>query len=236
MLGIGERLAVDYPKTTFLICSGNQSSYLVPNYFGKTYQTNFLLGVYGALACDTNRIGYVSCDMNPQIFGVMKAFEAGYHSIRPRAEVIYASSEAALPENITIASYYRSVEKSPITEGTVNTYLKRRKSETYMAYTYWQWEKFYHEIFTHLINGSLKKLRSNHKEARHLLFFHWGIGTEVIGIRVNEAMPSPSSAMIFDHITRDIAEGRMEIDAYSDTTGYDQWYKIHRQNTPDSTE
>lgn len=232
MLAISEQMAVDYPKTIFLMCSGNQSSYLVPNYFGKTYQTNFLLGVYGAIACAQNRVGYVACDMNPQIYRAMRAFEAGYQSIRPKSVVIYASSEEALPDNITIAAYYRSVEKSHLTEGTVNTYLKKRKKKIFMAYTYWQWEKFYHQIFTHVTNGSLKKLRSSHKEARNLLFFHWGISTEVIGIRLNQALPSTASTMIFEHITSDISEGRMDIDIYSDTSGYEQWFEIYRNKAP----
>jgi len=228
LMGVGERLAIENPKTTFLICSGSRSSYLVPNYFGKIYQANFLLGMYAALACHLDRIGYVSCDMNEQIFKAMRAFEAGYKSIRPTGVITYASSAETLPDRIKISAYYRSIEKSHLTEGTVNTFLKKKGEKDYMAYTYWQWEKFYTQIFTHLINGSLKRLRSNQKDAGNLLFFHWGIGTEVIGVHINEAMTSPLSELVLTNMTKDIAAGRIEVEEFCDTSDYESWFEIYR--------
>lgn len=228
LLPIGEQLAIEYPKTTFLVCSGNHSSYLVPNYFGKVYQANFLLGIYAAMVCDLNRIGYVSCDMNEQIYRAMRAFEAGYKSIHPRAVIAYASSEEALPEHITFSAYYRNVEKSHLTEGTVNTYLKKKGQKVYMAYTYWEWEKFYSRIFNHLVNGSLKKLQTSQKEAGNRLFFHWGLGTEVIGITINEPLIQKTSALIMDAIGKEISEGSMEIEPFCETKDYEEWYRIYR--------
>jgi len=227
-LDIAERLAIEYPKTTFLMCSSTRSSYLVPTYYGKVYQANFLLGIYAALSCGLDEIGYVSCDMNEQIYKAMKAIQAGYNSIKPRGLIRYFESPKAISDDISYSAYYRSVEKSYLTEGTVNTYLRKKNSEEYLGYTYWQWEKFYSQIFDYLVDGSIKKLRASQKEAGNMLFFHWGIGTKVIGIHSLTGALSKASQLIFDTIIEDVASGRMNIESFCQTSDYEEWKKMNR--------
>lgn len=223
-----EKCAVDYPKTTFLMCEGIKSTYLLPNYYGKTYQANFLLGLYGAMIVDGDKVGYVSKDMNHQIYRSMCAFEAGFRSIRPKIRIQYAVSDKELDDDITMSAYYRTVVTSHFAEGTVNTYLKKKGNKAYKAYTYWQWKMFYERIFARLADGSFRKLWYTHRESNDILFFHWGLGTDVIGIHINDLMPTVSSALIFENIKTDIIEGRLELSYLGDTSKYKEWCKRHR--------
>ncbi len=226
--GYAEQSAVDHPKTTFLICTGIKTSYLTPSYYGKTYQTNFLLGMYGAMIAEHDRVGYVSKDMNPTIFRSMRAFEDGFKSIRPSAKIYYAKEERELDSDIMLSAYYRSVVVSHMAEGTVNTYLKQRNEKVYKAYTYWEWKKFYQGIFERLADGSFTRLRNANKAASNALFFLWGLDTEVIGIRINDSMPSPSAAMIFHRIKEDIIDGRFDLTYLRDISEYEQWCELNR--------
>jgi basic membrane protein A len=220
--------SVDYPQTTFLLCSGIKSTYLLPSYYGKTYQTNFLLGLFGAMITDEDKIGYVSGDMNQQIYRSMQAFQDGFTSIRPKAKFQYVMKEADLDEDIRFSAYYRSVVGSHLTEGTVNTYIKRRDDQVYRAYTYWNWKKFYEGMLARIMDGSFQKIRNIHNAAGNRMFFHWGMGTDVIDIEITQEMPSKSSEMIFETIKDSIIDGSLDLSYLSDMSDYETWCSRYR--------
>ena len=222
------KCAVDFPKTIFLVSGWMTSSYLLPTYYGKTYQANYLLGLYAALACKKDKVGYVSREMGQKIYLSLKAFEAGYRSLRPYGEVIYAKEEENLSDEIELWASYRTQAKHA-TEGTVNTYLVRRDQIKYEAYTFWQWKKFYEQIFDRLLDGSFHRLWSSHRETNDILYFNWGIGTGVIGIEMVSMLPNEGASMVFNNIKEDIIEGRIELSYLWDVTDYEDWCNKYRQ-------
>jgi len=166
----------------------------------KTYQANFLLGLYAAMSCETDSVGYVSRKINHKIYRSIRAFEAGFKSIRPTDH---------------------------LTEGTVNTYLVKRDQKEYVAYTYWQWKAFYENIFARLIDGTFRKLWQSRRDTNEIFFFNWGIGTNVLGIQLNESFNHPASELIFETIKKDIIDGRLELSYLWDVSEYEEWCCKH---------
>ena len=219
---LGRKCAVDFPKTTFLQCTGSAPSYLLPTYYGKTYQTNYLLGVYTALKTEARLFGFVSVGRSHHAFRSFKAFEEGIRSIRNSARVISAFNETDLPENVDVVAYYRDVEHTRVEEGTVYTYVKRMDEGGYMAYTYWRWPMFYQRIVARLLDGSFRRLREANKDASNMLFFNWGMDTGVIGINTPEPMGDKGRGHVYDTIKKAIETGQMSLD-WIDFSTYDSW-------------
>jgi basic membrane lipoprotein Med (substrate-binding protein (PBP1-ABC) superfamily) len=219
--------AVDYPKTIFLVCGGMDSTYLLPSYYGKTYQANFLLGLYAAMSCETDLVGYVSRKINHKIYRSIRAFEAGFKSIRPTGHCQFVKEKEALQKDICLWASYRTQATDHLTEGTVNTYLVKRDQKEYVAYTYWQWKVFYENIFARLIDGTFRKLWQSRRDTNEILFFNWGIGTNVLGIQLNTPFGNPASQLIFEAIKKDIIDGRLELSYLWDVSEYEEWCRKH---------
>ena len=158
----------------------------------------------------------------------MRAFKEGFRSIRPKVKFQYVRKVEDLEEDIYFSAFYRSVVGSHLTEGTVNTYFKQRYSQSYLAYTYWNWEKFYEDMLARILDGSFNKIRNIHNQASNSIFFHWGMGTEVIGIKINGKMPSMSSDMIFENIKDSIIDGSLDLSYLGDLSRYEIWCNRYR--------
>jgi len=208
---VAKKCAVDYPKTTFLLCSFTEPSYLLPNYYGKTYQTDYLLGLYTAMKFGHETYGYVTQDRTARSYRAFRSFEEGLRSVQPRVKILPVYEEKDLGNQIKVAAYYGSIPKSDASGDTVNTYVKVKGSETCYAYTYWDWQRFYEKIFARLLDGSFRKLREIHKGASNMLFFHWGLSTGVIGIKTPEGLESKGASLVYEHIKKDIDAGRLDL-------------------------
>lgn len=221
--------AVDFPKTIFLVCGGKDSTYLLPSYYGKTYQANFLLGLYAGMACDKGRVGYVSRDMDHKIYRSIRAFEAGFKSIRPYGEFTFVKEIHELDDGICLWASYRTQATAHLTEGTVNTYLEGKNHEGYYAYTYWQWKVFYENIFARLLDGTFRKLWQTRRDTNEILFFNWGMGTGVLGIELNVPLKEHASKLIFSALKKDIKDQRLELSYLAHLDGYEDWVQENYQ-------
>lgn len=81
------KVAKQFPKTTFLHCSGYKNSENMANYFGRIYQARYLTGMAAGAMSKTNIIGYVAAFPIPEVIRGINAFALGAQSVNPKAEV-----------------------------------------------------------------------------------------------------------------------------------------------------
>lgn len=82
------RVAVDFPRTTFVIIAGNQSSTNVGAVHFKLEEATYVLGALAARLSDTRVAGMIGGEEIPSLAPGFRGFENGAHSVDPEFRVI----------------------------------------------------------------------------------------------------------------------------------------------------
>ncbi len=83
-----EEVALDYPDVIFMWGNGVEKK--APNvglYYGRMYETKFLVGVLAAAMTKTNKIGYVAGVSIPEVIRGINAFAKGVAAVNSEAKV-----------------------------------------------------------------------------------------------------------------------------------------------------
>ena len=92
LLNASLKMSVEYPKIKVLNCSLNIWCGHMRTYYGKFYETRFLLGLLAGILTDTDQIGYIA---DYPIYGMISninAFALGVRMTNPRAKIHLAWS------------------------------------------------------------------------------------------------------------------------------------------------
>jgi basic membrane protein A and related proteins len=81
------KVAKQFPKTTFMHCSGFKMADNMGNYFGRMYQARYLSGIVAGGMTKANTIGYVAAFPIPEVIRGINAFTLGVQSVNPDATV-----------------------------------------------------------------------------------------------------------------------------------------------------
>ncbi|MDL2209316.1 BMP family ABC transporter substrate-binding protein [Desulfovibrio sp. OttesenSCG-928-O18] len=81
------KVAKQFPKITFLHCSGFKTAENVSNYFGRMYQARYLTGMAAGAMTKKNVIGYAAAFPIPEVIRGINAFTMGVRAVNPKAEV-----------------------------------------------------------------------------------------------------------------------------------------------------
>ena len=81
------KVSKEFPKTTFMHCSGFKLSDNMGNYFGRMYQARYLSGIVAGGMTKSKTIGYVAAFPIPEVIRGINAFALGVQSINPEATV-----------------------------------------------------------------------------------------------------------------------------------------------------
>lgn len=81
------KVAKDYPKVTFMHCSGYKTLPNMSAYFGRMYQARYLSGMVAGAMTKKNSIGYVAAHPIPEVVRGINAFTLGVRAVNPQAEV-----------------------------------------------------------------------------------------------------------------------------------------------------
>ncbi len=81
------KVAKQFPKITFLHCSGFKTAANVSNYFGRMYQARYLTGMVAGSMTRKNVIGYAAAFPIPEVIRGINAFALGVRAVNPKAEV-----------------------------------------------------------------------------------------------------------------------------------------------------
>ena len=81
------KVAKQFPKITFLHCSGFKTAPNVSDYFGRMYQARYLTGMVAGAMTKSNIIGYAAAFPIPEVIRGINAFTLGVRAVNPKAEV-----------------------------------------------------------------------------------------------------------------------------------------------------
>ncbi|SDP22402.1 BMP family ABC transporter substrate-binding protein [Desulforhopalus singaporensis] len=81
------KVAKQFPKTSFMHCSGFKKADNMGNYFGRMYQARYLSGIVAGAMTKTNTLGYVAAFPIPEVIRGINAFTLGAQSVNPDVTV-----------------------------------------------------------------------------------------------------------------------------------------------------
>jgi basic membrane protein A and related proteins len=81
------KVAKQFPKTTFMHCSGFKMADNMGNYFGRMYQARYLSGMVAGGMTKSKTIGYVAAFPIPEVIRGINAFALGVQAVNPEAVV-----------------------------------------------------------------------------------------------------------------------------------------------------
>ncbi len=81
------KVAAQFPKVSFMHCSGFKTSENMGNYFGRMYQARYLSGVVAGAMTKSNTIGYAAAFPIPEVIRGINAFTLGAQSVNPDVTV-----------------------------------------------------------------------------------------------------------------------------------------------------
>ncbi len=81
------KVAKQFPKLTFMHCSGFKSSENMGNYFGRMYQARYLTGMVAGAMTKSNILGYAAAFPIPEVIRGINAFTLGAQSVNPKVQV-----------------------------------------------------------------------------------------------------------------------------------------------------
>jgi basic membrane protein A len=81
------KVAKQFPKTTFMHCSGFKTADNMGNYFGRIYQARYLSGMVAGSMTKSNILGYVAAFPIPEVIRGINAYTLGARAVNPKAQV-----------------------------------------------------------------------------------------------------------------------------------------------------
>ena len=203
------KLAVQYPKVTFLNCSVDQPYSSVRTYYGRIFEAKFITGAIAGAMAQNDRIGYIGS--NP-IFGVpasINAFALGAQMTNPRAQIeLRWSCCPGTPQADFFNDGIRVVSNRDVPTQD-RMYLEFCNYGTYLledggnliplASPVWVWGKFYEFVLRSMFTGNWKDDRKDPRAINYWL----GMDSGVIDIKLSDKLPA-GVRMLADIISKDM--------------------------------
>ncbi len=211
------KFALEHPEIKILTCSLNAPHSVIRTYYGRIYESKFLLGVIAGSLCADGKIGYIA---DYPIYGMtanINAFVLGAKLVNPRAKVYLRWSTLKSPSNIInefvdIGVHYISGSDliTPISPSREFGLFKADKVDDEikienLAMPVCDWGKLYEAIIRSVINGTWKSEEDikNQKAINYWI----GLSGGVIDILTSKTLPIGTSRLV-NLLRHDIKRGR----------------------------
>ncbi|WP_024346473.1 BMP family ABC transporter substrate-binding protein [Lacrimispora indolis] len=201
MINLSVKTAIDHPEVTVFNCSVNMSYSSICTYYGRMYESKFLMGALAASMSQDEKIGYIA---DYPIYGNIaniNAFALGARMINPYAKVYLEWSRVRDrepqaefgKEGITFISgddmitpqtpsrEYGLYQKNP--DGRLKN----------LATPIWHWGKFYERIVNIICRGDFDRKEMKGKQA---INYWWGMSADVIDVICSKNLPHGTSRLI----------------------------------------
>ena len=211
MIGPAVKAAVLHPSVKIFNCSVNMSYTSVCTYYGRMYESKFLMGAIAASMAQSDKLGYIA---DYPIYGTIaniNAFALGARMINPYVKVYLEwsrvngarSQDALLEEGIS----YISDEDMITPKNASREYgLYHKEADgTYvnLATPIWHWGKFYERMVRLIWHGSSELKGMKGKQAVN---YWWGMSAEVIDVICSQNLPHGTNRLI-DFLKNSIRSG-----------------------------
>ena len=201
MINLSVKTAIDHPEVKVFNCSVNMSYSSICTYYGRMYESKFLMGALAASMSQSVKIGYIA---DYPIYGNIaniNAFALGARMINPYAKVYLEWSRVKDrepqkefgKEGITFISgddmitpqtpsrEYGLYQKNP--DGRLNN----------LATPIWHWGKFYERIVNIICRGDFDRKEMKGKQA---INYWWGMSADVIDVICSQNLPHGTSRLL----------------------------------------
>ncbi|MEG0565579.1 MAG: BMP family ABC transporter substrate-binding protein, partial [Hungatella sp.] len=201
MVNLSVKAAIQHPEVRIYNCSVNTSYSSICTYYGRMYESKFLMGAIAAAMAKSDKLGYIA---DYPIYGTIaniNAFALGARMINPYVKVYLEWSrvkdrnaqEIFAQHGITYIS-----DEDMITPQTASReYGLYHKEEdgsfTNLATPMWHWGKFYERIVNLICNGGYGQKEMKGKAA---LNYWWGMSADVIDVICSQNLPYGTNRLI----------------------------------------
>ena len=189
------RAAAAWPSLKFINCSVHLHHDLVRTFYGRLYESKFLLGVLAAALSKDHRIGYVAAYPICGALADLNAFSIGASMVDPDARIYLAWScvknkdwrDRLYREGLTIISGPDLIKPSKLdSEYGLYAHLEDGTIQN-IASPRWNWNWYYDLIALTLLNGAW------HDETSAIgdqaLNYWWGMSSGVVDVELTGNIP-----------------------------------------------
>ncbi len=170
------KIAGEFPKTTFMHCSGFKMADNMGNYFGRMYQARYLSGIVAGGMTKSKTIGYVAAFPIPEVIRGINAFTLGVQSVNPAATVRVVwtktwydpatekeAAKSLLDVGADVIAQHQdspgpqeaAQEKGVYSIG-YNTDMTKFAPKSHLTAPIWNWAPFYTKVVESVQNGTWK--------------------------------------------------------------------------------
>lgn len=189
------RAAAAWPSLKFINCSVHLHHDLVRTYYGRLYESKFLLGVLAASLSKDHRIGYVAAYPICGALADLNAFAIGASMVDPEAKIHLAWScikdidwrDELYGKGLTIISGPDLIKPSKL-DPEYGLYFHRKDgSIKNIASPRWNWNWYYDLIALTMLNGAWDDETSAIGD--QALNYWWGMSSGVVDVELTENVP-----------------------------------------------
>ena len=202
------RFSLEHPDCLTLVYSRIREDYRISTYYGRYYEASYLCGMAAAMATNTMKVAYITPRIDyKRHTSDINAFSLGVKSIRADAQVLLVWRDVLPNQPATTAQGLRhaaeegaDIAYTPRYPGLSGLELpqyvfsfvcridERGEPVEYLAAPQWDWGRFYSEIVTSYLNGSLDILRIIDRGDPSVTGLWWGLGAGVIRFLTSPCM------------------------------------------------
>lgn len=201
MINPSVKCAIEHPEVKIFNCSVNMSYSSVCTYYGRMYESKFLMGALAASMSQSNKLGYIA---DYPIYGTIaniNAFALGAKMINPYANVYLEWNK------IKGQDAHAELEKEGITfisgDDMITPKAPTREYGLYhktsagglknLATPIWHWGKFYEKIVNITCHGASERKELKGKRA---INYWWGMSADVIDVICSQNLPHGTNRLI----------------------------------------
>lgn len=214
-LGASIKAGMKYPQLKILNCSLNAYSGHLRTYYGRLYESKFLVGMLAGILTTTDQIGYIA---DFPIFGAtanINAFALGVKMVNPAARVhlVWSTEKGCDVDRI-----FREARVSHISgRDTITPLHSRRRYGLYdlsqegdviLASSIWHWGKFYQRIIQTILNGNWN--RTSPTVMGESINYWWGISSGMIDMIASQSLPERTMKLV-ELVKKQIVSGEFQI-------------------------
>lgn len=212
------RAALEHPEILFFNCSESKPYLHMSNYYGKTYEPKYLLGILAGISTKNNAIGYLASESNAENLASLNAFAIGVKTVNPYASIYVAYTESWNSDQRNLNAENQLNQRQVdiiankvlknigpqlelLTQRGVYAYLAQKdesEEEGWKALGtgYWNWGVYYQRIVASIASQSYEDVIKNLAPGSRLINFYWGMSTGVLDIWLSRDLPKQTLKLI----------------------------------------
>ena len=218
------RYSLEHPDCLTLVYSRIRVDYRLSTYYGRYYEAVFLCGMAAAMATKSLKVAYITprIDYNRHTSDI-NAFALGVKAVRSDAEVLLVwqgvvpnqpetcvnglAAAAGLGADVAYTPRYPGLYLDGLPR-QVFSFVSRIDSQgrpyLYLAAPLWDWGRFYTEIVSSYLNGSLDILKIIDRGDPSVTGLWWGLGAGALRFLVSDSL-GVNNAQLLHYMRTSIA-------------------------------